>query len=79
MIWTINTEEAINKSSKDWTNEFNKKQKIIQGIMDMLSKLCLSDLKGKVQRLKVETLVTVHVHQRDLFVDVQEAAKAHKI
>jgi len=30
--------------------------------MEMLSKLCLSDIKSKVQRLKVETLVTVHVH-----------------
>lgn len=70
IIWTVNTEEAINKPSKDKTSEMDKKRKIIWNIMDMLSKLCLSDIKSKVQRLKIETLVTVHVHQRDLFQEV---------
>ncbi len=62
IIWTVNTEEAINKPSKDRTAEMDKKRKLIWAIMEMLSKMCLSDIKSKVQRLKVETLVTVHVH-----------------
>jgi len=62
MIWTTKVEEAINKHTKERGAEMEKKRKEIANIMDMLSTMCLMDSLTKVQRLKVETLVTVHVH-----------------
>lgn len=44
--------------------------------MSDLSQLCLEDL-DKLKRMKVETLVTIHVHQRDLFLKILEGAKSH--
>jgi dynein heavy chain len=46
--------------------------------MSDLSQLCLEDL-DKLKRMKVETLVTIHVHQRDLFLRILEEAKQHRI
>ena len=40
--------------------------------------MCLEDL-DKLTRIKVETLVTIHVHQRDLTVKILEDAKQYKI
>lgn len=36
----------------------DKRQKITQ-MMDILSKMCLKDLKTKINRVKIETLVTI--------------------
>ena len=57
--------------------EYKKKE--IQKIMDDLSEMCLDGQMNKLQRMKVETLVTIHVHQRDLFMKIHEDAKQHKI
>jgi len=46
--------------------------------MTDLSVMCLEDL-DKLTRTKVETLVTIHVHQRDLFGKMLEDAKQYKI
>lgn len=32
-----------------------------------------------MKRTKVETMVTIHVHQRDLYGELQDAVKAYKI
>jgi dynein heavy chain len=40
--------------------------------------MCLEDM-DKLKRTKVETLETIHVHQRDLFNKILEDAKQHKI
>lgn len=78
MIWTSKVEEAINKHTKERNQAMTQKRVEIQSIMDSLTEMCLMDL-SKVNRMKVETLVTVHVHQRDIFNTVQEDAKANKI
>ena len=33
-------------------------------MMNVLTQMCLSDTDRAVQRRKIETLVTIHVHQR---------------
>jgi dynein heavy chain len=45
---------------------------------DELVDLCLEDL-DKLQRCKVETLVTIHVHQLDVFVIIAADCKANRI
>lgn len=67
MIWTSKVEEAINKHTKERNQAMTQKRAEIQGMMDTLTEMCLMELGSKVQRVKVETLVTVHVHQRDIF------------
>ena len=36
-----------------------EKRNKVTGMMDILSKMCLDDLKTKINRMKVETLVTI--------------------
>jgi len=42
--------------------------------MSELTMMCLEDM-DKLARTKVETLVTIHVHQRDLFGKILEDVK----
>ena len=49
--------------------ELEKKKRDILGIMETLSNMCLEDM-NKLVRQKTETLVTIHVHQRDVFFEI---------
>ena len=46
--------------------------------MSDLTTMCLEDM-NKLKRMKVETLVTIHVHQRDLFGKISDDAKKNMI
>ena len=46
--------------------------------MNDLTMMCLEDM-NKLKRMKVETLVTIHVHQRDLFTKISDVAKKNMI
>ena len=66
MLWTHKVQDCLEKSQKDKLPELEKKKKEVNNIMTELSAMCLENM-NKLRRVKIETLVTIHVHQRDLF------------
>ena len=44
-----------------------------------MSRWCLQDLGTKINRRKIETLVTIHVHARDVTIELNALAKAKKL
>lgn len=75
--WTAQCQEALEKSktSKNVIPETNKQQLMV---LQELSSWCLTDLKTKMNRRNVETLVTIQVHQRDVFADLAKLYKDRK-
>ena len=67
MLWTQKVQEPLEKGQKERLTELDRKKREVNALMEELSKMCLSDLGTKINRTKVETLVTIHVYQRDQF------------
>ena len=61
-LWTRKITEALEAKQKDRKAEFIKKKADINKIMAELTAMCLEDIKTKLERTKIETLVTIHVH-----------------
>ena len=64
-MWTADTQTALEecKRKKSGMKECNSRQ---NNLLLELSSWCLQDLGTKVNRKKIETLVTIHVHQKDV-------------
>jgi dynein heavy chain len=79
-IWTTDFEDALTRMSRDKDRkvmgEANKK--FIQMLSDLVT-LCLTDLGSKMNRTKFETLITIHVHQKDLFQEVWKKQREGKV
>lgn len=78
ILWTSQCQEALSKarSNKQAMIETNKLQ--LATLTD-LSSWCLEDLGSKMNRIKIETLVTVQVHQRDVFADLTKRFRDRKL
>eukprot|EP00392_Amoebophrya_sp_AT5.2_P015403 g15605.t1 len=80
VVWTVDFQDALVKMSKekDKTIMALTNKKFVQIMQDLVG-ACLMDLGSVMNRTKFETLVTVHVHQKDLFQEVWQKVKAHKV
>ncbi|OQS05067.1 dynein heavy chain, outer arm [Thraustotheca clavata] len=78
LLWTAQSQEALQKckSVKGIMSDTSKKQVML---LSELSSWCLTDLGTKLNRIKIETLITIQVHQRDCFADLARLFKDRKI
>jgi len=78
ILWTYETQTALEqcKSKKNAMKENSVRQ--LQ-VLNEMSSWCLQDLGTKVNRKKIETLVTVHVHQRDIAQELAALVKSKKV
>jgi len=76
--WTLQCTEALEKcrTSKNAMQDNNKEQ---LSILTELSSWTLGDLGTKMNRKKIETLITIQVHQRDVFADLTRLYKERKV
>jgi dynein heavy chain len=68
LLWTRDSEYALSKSKKIKKIMVNTNKKFIDLLNSLVDKTT-QDLT-KLQRISVETMVTIHVHQRDIFDDL---------
>lgn len=78
MLWTMDMQLALEqcKVKKNAMKECNQRQ---NDILREMSNWCLQDLGSKVNRRKIETLVTIHVHQKDVTTELYNLFRSKKI
>eukprot|EP00462_Mataza_sp_D1_P017376 CAMPEP_0175163132 /NCGR_PEP_ID=MMETSP0087-20121206/25561_1 /TAXON_ID=136419 /ORGANISM="Unknown Unknown, Strain D1" /LENGTH=4572 /DNA_ID=CAMNT_0016451765 /DNA_START=103 /DNA_END=13822 /DNA_ORIENTATION=+ len=77
-MWTTDVQEGLQrmKSDKNAISSAFKKQ---AGILSMLSEMTTKEIPTKMERTKIETLVTIQVHQKDVLEDIAARVKAKKL
>ncbi|KAH9103464.1 hypothetical protein AeMF1_002875 [Aphanomyces euteiches] len=78
MMWTADVQSALEQCRTKKNSMKDMSQKQLQ-VLTELSSWCLQDLGSKQNRVKIETLVTIHVHQRDVMSDLALLHKQKKI
>ena len=78
IMWTADVQTALEQARqrKLAMKEMQRRQ---LDVLSELSSWCLQDLGPKVNRKKIETLVTIHVHQRDVSDYLASLFKARRI
>ena len=78
LIWTQDFQSALVNMSKDRTVMPSTNKKFMQMLSELIA-ICLQSDLTKLARIKYETLVTIHVHQKDLFQEVWRKAKEQAV
>ena len=78
LMWTADVESALMSVHRD-KNAMKAANKKALDILSTLSSWCITDLGTKMNRTKVETLVTIQVHQRDVVNDIATLVRAKRI
>ncbi|KAL7522596.1 hypothetical protein ACHAWX_007291 [Stephanocyclus meneghinianus] len=78
IMWTYETQTALEQCKTNKNAMKDNSQRQLQVLSEM-SSWCLQDLGTKVNRKKIETLVTVHVHQRDIAQELTHLVRSKKV
>ncbi len=78
ILWTMDMQLALEqmRTKKNAMKDCNARQ---NEILREMSSWCLQDLGSGVNRRKIETLVTIHVHQRDVTNELNSLARSKKL
>jgi len=78
LMWSYETQTALEqyRTNKNIMKENSQNQ--LQVLSEM-SSWCLQDLGTSMNRKKIETLVTVHLHQRDIAQELTQLVRAKKV
>jgi len=80
LIWTSDVQQALSfqAKEKDKSVMTATNRKFIN-LLSELTSVCLQGGLSKLKRIKYETLVTIHVHQKDLFQEVMKKPKDARV